>query len=95
MTLGPIVEGWTPREPVRHAVMEGRLVQLEPLDADAHGPVLHDTHRTLDPDGHIWTYLPYGPFTEWADYRALLLAQAASTDPLFFAIIDRASDEAV
>lgn len=80
-----------PRERPAHAVIEGRYVTLEPLDAARHTADLFaagsgDPQRT-----RIWDYLPYGPFTSEAQMRAHLEAQAASTDPLFFAIRPRRS----
>ena len=39
----------------------------------------------------IWDYLPYGPFGSEGEFRAHLNAQAASEDPLFFAIRPRAT----
>lgn len=95
MPLGEIVENWTPRKRPQRVVHEGRLVRLEPLDAARHGPAMHAAHRNLDPDGRLWDYLPYGPFDAEADYLAHLERQAASDDPLFFAIVDRASGDAV
>ena len=85
--------GWTPpplppREPI-----EGRYVRVEPIDerfaADLHAANLHDT------DGRNWTYLPYGPFASEADYRHWMAATCFGADPLFHAIVDRATGRAV
>jgi RimJ/RimL family protein N-acetyltransferase len=43
----------------------------------------------------LWDYLPYGPFPERAAFDAWLAANAASADPLFFAVLERASLRAV
>ena len=42
----------------------------------------------------FWDYLSEGPFPDRASYRDHLSKRAASDDPLFFAIVDRASGEA-
>jgi RimJ/RimL family protein N-acetyltransferase len=43
----------------------------------------------------MWTYLPYGPFDSLDTYRAWTDEISRRSDPLFFAIIDRASGRAV
>ena len=75
---------------VRH---EGRYAHVEPLDPVNHaGALFAASHR--DPQRErIWDYLPYGPFGSEGEFRAHLNAQAASEDPLFFAIRPRASDQ--
>lgn len=80
-----------PRERPPHEVIEGRFVMLEPLSVERHAADLFvagsgDPQRT-----RIWDYLPYGPFTSEEQMRKHLAAQAASTDPLFFAIRPKAS----
>jgi hypothetical protein len=70
--------------------MEGRLCRLEPLEANRHAEALHDAYEA-DREGRIWTYLPYGPFASAAEYAAWVESAETGEDPLFFAIIDRAS----
>ena len=77
---------WPPRE-----TMIGRFCRLEPLDARRHAEDLHAANAE-DPDGRSWTYMPYGPFESLADYRAWMDATCRGDDPLFFAIVDEASD---
>ena len=67
--------------------MVGRYCRLERLDAAAHASDLHAVNRR-DRDGRLWTYLPYGPFDTLGDFSAWLAAVAATTDPMFFAVID-------
>ena len=68
---------------------------LEPLDAAKQGPAMFDAHSSGEPDGQLWAYLPYGPFAELSDYLQHLEAQSQSRDPLFFAVCDNASGDAV
>jgi len=62
-------------------------VRLEPFDAGAHEAPLYESLHGAEGDPHLWDYLPYGPFDrqEWSEWFA---ASAASTDPLFFAVVD-------
>jgi RimJ/RimL family protein N-acetyltransferase len=46
----------------------------------------------LDREGHRWTYLPYGPFTDEASFRAWLVEMAAKTDPLFHVVLDETGE---
>lgn len=76
------------------AVLEGRYCRLEALAAERHAAQLFAAN-SLDRDGRSWTYLPYGPFPTFADYRSWVENAARSADPLFYAIIDRADGKAV
>lgn len=78
-----------PREP-----MEGRFSRVEPLDPDRHARDLYAANA-LDAEGRNWTYLPYGPFDDLESYRAWVDERRRSSDPLFFAIVDKADDKAV
>ncbi len=49
----------------------------------------------MDSDHRNWTYLPYGPFLDLASYRNWATEMAAYRDPLFFAIVDLVSEQAV
>lgn len=92
--LGEIVADWKEPPLPSREVMHGRYCRLEPLDPKKHVEQLF-TANALDPQGANWTYLPYGPFEEFDDYRAWLEQQCNTGDPLFFAIVDDASGEAV
>ena len=71
---------------------EGRYAIVEPLDPSTHADALFTASHGDPERERIWDYLPYGPFASAAEFRAHLAAQAASEDPLFFAIQPRASD---
>jgi RimJ/RimL family protein N-acetyltransferase len=92
--VGFKVNGWTPplRPPLE--AMIGRTCRVEPLDVARHGTELYAANM-LDLDGHNWTYLPYGPFATFADYRAWLANVAGKDDPQFHTIVDAASGLAV
>jgi len=72
--------------------LAGSAIALEPLDPRRHGD---DLFAVADgaPDS-LWDYLPYGPFHERKAFDAWLNANAASADPVFYALRDRASGKA-
>jgi RimJ/RimL family protein N-acetyltransferase len=74
--------------------MEGRFCRLEPLDPAQHAGDLFAANA-LDTEGKSWTYLAYGPFDSLERYRAWVETSSQSDDPLFFAIIEKASGKAV
>ncbi|MDO8539316.1 MAG: GNAT family protein [Opitutaceae bacterium] len=74
--------------------MEGRLCRLEPLDPEGHAEDLFAMNAE-DTTGRGWTYLPYGPFQSFDDYRAWAEANSRTRDPLFFAIVDRTAGKPV
>lgn len=74
--------------------LEGRFVQLEPLDASKHTDDLYAASH--GDDKHvIWQYLFEAPFENHAAFKAHIERKAASDDPLFYAIIDKTSAKAV
>ena len=92
--VGFMISDWErPHLPPR-GPMEGRFCRLEPLDPDCHASGLY-TANSLDVQGKIWTYLPYGPFETLESYRDWVEQYSRSSDPLFYAIVDTAKDNAV
>ena len=89
--IGPEIQLAPASLPARRVIV-GRFVRLEPLDAGVHGPTLW---RNVQGADAVWDYLFDGPYASEADLAASLAAKAASTDPLFWAIVDGASGEAV
>jgi RimJ/RimL family protein N-acetyltransferase len=83
--LGEVVVGWT--VPVRPdvAVLQGRWVRMERLDADAHAA---DLHRAFSGHEALWDYMPYGPFSSASQYHRWIKDTASSTDPVFYAFRD-------
>ncbi|MBX9451712.1 MAG: GNAT family N-acetyltransferase [Mesorhizobium sp.] len=81
---------WTPRQRPERKPMEGRYVRLEPLDAARHGDGLFEASSTPDKDSRFrWLY-DHAP-QDRADFQPWLDKAAASEDPLYFAVIDKAS----
>jgi RimJ/RimL family protein N-acetyltransferase len=85
--IGFAVPGWVARpRPPRQAI-GGRYCRVEPLDPERHAAELHEANLA-DQAGRIWTYLPYGPFTNLEDYGGWIAKSCLADDPLFHAIVD-------
>ena len=92
--IGKPVPNWqSPALPGRES-FQGRFSRLEPVNPDLHAQDLYQAN-SLDTEGRIWTYLPYGPFATFEEYNTWLGQWVTSNDPLFFAIIDQATKKAV
>lgn len=74
--------------------MHGRFCDVVPLDADRHGRELYEANA-LDAGGANFTYLFTEPFTSVDAYCEWLRTVAPGDDPLFHAIVDRATGRAV
>ena len=74
--------------------MQGRYVRLEPFDLDSHAADLFEAYR-IDTEGALWTYLPYGPFADLADYQAHARGLMSGEDPFFHTIIDLSTGKPV
>jgi len=81
--LGEPVD-WSPASPPDGRTLRGRTVRLERLDPVRHGD---DLWAAQAGDPALWDYLPYGPFPDRATFDAHLASQAATTDPLLYAIV--------
>jgi RimJ/RimL family protein N-acetyltransferase len=92
LPVGDRVEGGPASRPVRGPI-DGRFVRLEPLDPDAHAAGLYRRSHGSPDDDAIWTYMAYGPFDGLEQMRGWLTANAASSDPLFFAVVERPTGE--
>ncbi|MDP9014975.1 MAG: GNAT family N-acetyltransferase [Pseudomonadota bacterium] len=93
LPIGPEVPAHAAPRP-EHRVLTGRLIRLEPLDPDRHGASLwRETHGVGAAER--WQYLFDAPFAEEKPFRDFLARKAASTDPLFYAIVDQSSGFAV
>ena len=61
---------------------------LEPVDPDRHGSALFSSSKQAP---ELWIHLAYGPFASQAEFTTWLKDRAATEDPLFYAIVDRAA----
>lgn len=81
------------KRPAR-VTMAGRVVTLEPLDAVRHGNSLWAA-SSGEANAGLWTYLFDGPHATREAFHSAVGKKGASEDPLFFAIVENASGEAV
>lgn len=91
--LGPLVDVHAAKRPER-TILCGRTVTLVPLDAEAHADALFRGANGGEKD-RAWTYLPYGPYSDPAAFKASIATKAQSADALYFAILDNLSGEAI
>ena len=92
--IGEAVVSWTKRPRPSRDLLQGRLCRLEALAAAKHAAALHDAYAA-DADGRNWTYLPYGPFAKAKEYAKWVAWAEAQDDPLFYAIVDLATQRPV
>ena len=92
--IGFALPDWQPRPRPPHEPIDGRSCRLEPLDLDRHCPDLFEAYAQ-DREGRLWTYLAYGPFAGFAEFRDLMQTHFSGADPLCHVIVDRASGRAV
>jgi RimJ/RimL family protein N-acetyltransferase len=91
--IGDAVLNWRqpiapPREP-----MHGTRCRLEPLDLEQHGDALFEANE--QGDGSNYTYLFSEPPASREAYLEYMRASFTGSDPLCFAIVDRATGRAV
>jgi RimJ/RimL family protein N-acetyltransferase len=92
--IGLDLSHWTPPQwPARQSIA-GRFCRLEPLNAEIHAADLFAANAP-DQTGSSWTYLPYGPFESFADYKTWVKTWSEDRETVFFAIIDSESKKAV
>jgi len=82
--IGEGLPGWTsPKEPPKASV-QGRFCVVQPL-SPGDAPALWDAYQR-DEDGRNWTYLPYGPFADFASFERWVTESSASSDPQFYSV---------
>lgn len=84
------LKDWTARPRPERKVLEGRTVRLEPLSAAQHGDGLYEVATAPDADSRFKWLFESRPESR-AAFQSWLERVEASEDPLFFAIIDKAS----
>jgi len=86
------LSNWNGRKPVEKKNFEGRFVRLEPLDAQRHGPGLYEASSVGDARERF-RYLLDEPPTSLEQFQPWLVNAQASSDPLYFAVIDKVSSK--
>lgn len=91
--IGAALPGWTGCAPIPKTPIHGRTCDIVPLQM-THSNDLNAAFAT-DVSGALWTYMPAGPFETKADYAKWISQACNSTDPLFFAVIDKSTSKPV
>jgi RimJ/RimL family protein N-acetyltransferase len=84
------LSNWRGAPVPERVVLEGRYVRLEPLSAALHGDDLFEASSIAD-IGERFRWLFENPPESREAFEAWLRKVEASTDPLFFAVIEKAS----
>jgi RimJ/RimL family protein N-acetyltransferase len=91
--IGPQVEAMPAKRPQRRT-LDGRVVSIIPLNPVAHADALFKCACGKENEP-LWLYLFEGPFATRAAFDSHLQQKASSEDPLFFAILDKPSGDAI
>ena len=65
----------------------GRTCSVVPLDPQAHARDLFNAY-VADTNDRVWTYLPYGPFHDFAEFQNWLQITCTGSDPKFHTILN-------
>ncbi|HEX4810899.1 MAG TPA: GNAT family protein [Bryobacteraceae bacterium] len=91
--VGDLVDS-RPAERPRRVTIEGRIVTVRPIEPEIDAPELYSASHGAEAE-QLWRYLAEGPFANCASFEEKLVQKAHSSDPMYFAIVDRASGRAV
>ena len=92
--IGFPVEQWRRAARPTGITLAGTYCRLERLNPDRHAFDLHQAYA-VDTDHRLWTYLAYGPFDSLNDYRDWMCEHCLGEDPLFYAVVDERSGQAL
>ena len=90
LPVGPRLADPEPASAPRREVLEGRYARLEPLDPVRHRDDLHAASTPPDADARF-RYLFEPPPDSLETFDSWLASAAESPDPLYFAVIERAT----
>jgi hypothetical protein len=85
--IGCPIKNWQPVEMPSKVAINGTYCILEILDIDKHAAQLFET-LSIDNRGESWTYLPYGPFKNCAEFQDWLKTKISEKDTLLYAVLD-------
>jgi RimJ/RimL family protein N-acetyltransferase len=94
LPIGSLVNPGHAKPPERNMTLRGQHVTIAPFDPVSHAEALWQETGGPERD-RLWLYLWEGPFRDRASFDADLRRKAESADPLYYAILDNASGEAV
>lgn len=77
---------WQAKPAPSFPILSGQYCRLEALSLQ-HAKDLY-TAFTADQENRLWTYLPYGPFTDFTHFNTWLATHIHSQDPFFYSILN-------
>ena len=92
--VGPVVDPKPPGTLPDLRPIHGRWMRLDALDAVKHGGALWNSINGKDPEGALWTYMAFGPFTDEAALAKFITEKQASKDAWFYAYVNKATGQA-
>jgi RimJ/RimL family protein N-acetyltransferase len=93
--IGPIVDPLPPGTVPDLRPIHGRWMRLDPVQVERHATSLFSAIDGKDPEGHLWTYMAYGPFGSAEVFSSWLKEKQAARDPWFYAFVNRSTGEAL
>lgn len=81
--IGAPVKDWPARRPAT-AALKGRYGCIERLNAGHRASLW----QTINGNDALWTYLPYGPFADEANFISWLGEREQLEDPFYYAVVD-------
>lgn len=93
--VGPVVDPLPVGNRPDLRPLHGRWMWLEPVSAVKHAKALYESFAESDPNGHVWTYLGYGPWESFEPFEAWVKEREAARDPWFYAFMRRDTGKAV
>lgn len=91
LPIGDLVPPSGPAAQPERTVLAAVRYELRPLDPDRDADDLYRVGHEGPGADLLWTYMAYGPFPSRDAMHAWLRTCAATDDPLFFAVVERAS----
>ncbi len=91
--IGAPLTGWQGCPLPQRCNLQGHYCHLAPLNAASHSEQLYAAWLQAE-DDRGWTWLPAGPFTDFASFNQFIIQAAESQDPLHYAVIDNTTGEA-
>ena len=93
--VGPVVDPLPVGNVPDTRPLHGRWMRLDHVSATKHAADLYASFDDKDRQGHIWTYMGYGPFVSLEEFTEWVQAREAARDPWFYALVRRDTGKAV
>jgi len=92
--IGHPLPDWQACERPPKTPITGQYCRIETLDIEKHAEDLYQAYGN-DQDLSNWTYLPYGPFDNFTDFKTWMNDTCCGSDPHFHTVIDLKTQKAV